>query len=272
MKNVFITILLFLFVPNFTVLAQQNAHTDSISNTTSLYTPRVKKPKPITKERSVGLRLNSDGYTVFFETGKSIGQDAKRIENLHDTRLWQFEFSEKNAPKELRMYGWDRDKQSDKKYVFAKTNSFYALKFNYIYRKMIAGKPFAKTVSVHWVNGAGLAIGLLKPYYINAYDGAGALKPMKYTPENAEYFLNTYRITGSSGLIKGIGETKIIPGLHLKTALHFDYSKNKFWVTAIETGATAEIYTSKIELMANQKSQQYFFNVYAGFQFGNRRR
>jgi hypothetical protein len=43
-------------------------------------------------------------------------------------------------------------------------------------------------------------------------------------------------------------------------------------VAAIEVGGTAEFYSSKIELMANQKATAYFFNLYAGIQFGKRRR
>lgn len=239
--------------------------------------PLIKKPKPITKEFSLGLRLNTDGWSFVFESGKAKAQDMKRIDQFHDVRILQFEFNERRNPKELRMYGWDRDRQSDKMYAFGKLNNFYSLKFNIGNRKMIAGKPYPKSISVHWVYAGGLTLGLLKPYYVDAYtskdNGASfELESIKYTPENSPYFLNPLYVVGSSGFAKGIGETKIIPGLHLKSALHFDYTPDKFKVAAIEIGATAEFYTQKIEMVASQKAVPYFFNLYAGIQFGKRRR
>ncbi|MCC6187021.1 MAG: hypothetical protein IT256_07710, partial [Chitinophagaceae bacterium] len=90
----------------------------------------VKKPKPITKESSGGFRLHTDGWSVFYESGRAKSSDMKRIEQFHDTRIFQVEFSERRHPKEIRMFGWDINKESSKKYAFAKMNNFYALKFN----------------------------------------------------------------------------------------------------------------------------------------------
>ncbi|MCC6185745.1 MAG: hypothetical protein IT256_01190 [Chitinophagaceae bacterium] len=142
---------------------------------------------------------------------------------------------------------------------------------------MIAGKPYPNSVSVHWVYAGGLALGLLKPYYVEAYiskDGGQTYDRdiVKYSPEISEYFLNPIYIIGAASFTQGLGELKIKPGVHLKTALHFDYAKDKFLVSAAEIGATAELYASKIELMATQKAVPYFFNIYASIQFGSRKR
>ena len=266
------TFFIFFFALQQSAIAQIYSSKDSTAKPLAFPKVVVKKPKPITKETSVGLRLNTDGWTAVFESGKVISQDAKRSDMFHDVRLFQIEFSERRHPKELRMYGWDRVDQSDKMYVFGKVNNFYALKTNFGKRKMLAGKPYPKSVSVHWVYAGGLSLGLLKPYYVDAYDMNGQPTSVKYSSETAEYFLNPLYVIGSSGVSSGLGEIKIKPGLHLKSALHFDYAADKFNVAAIELGATAEIYASKIELMANQKATPYFFNLYAGIQFGKRRR
>lgn len=239
--------------------------------------PAYKKPKPFTLEKSVGFRLNTDGWSAVYETGKSLSEDQKRIERFYDVRVWQFEFSERRHPKELRMVGWDQNQQSDKQYVFGKVNNFYALKINYLYRKMIAGKPDHSAVSMHMVFGGGLAIGLVKPYYVDAYVGSGSgsaveRKQVKYSPEVSEYFLNPLYVVGAASWMQGIGETKIAPGLHAKVGSHFDFANRTNKVLAIEVGATAEFYSRKIEMMAVQKPQSLFFNLYAGFQFGSRRR
>ena len=106
--------------------------------------PIVKKPKPISKELSAGLRLNTDGWALFIDKGKVISKDVKRSDMFHDVRLFQYELAEKHHPKELSMYGWDVNQQSSKQYRFAKTNNFYTLKFNYGFRKMLAGSLIQK--------------------------------------------------------------------------------------------------------------------------------
>jgi hypothetical protein len=257
--------------------AQIYSSSDSTAKPTPLPRQIIKRPKPITKETSFGARIHTDGWSVFFESGKVKSDDMKRIDMFHDVRILQFEFSERRHPKELRMFGWDINKQSDRKYTFGKVNNFYALKFNIGNRKMIAGKPYPNSVSVHWVYAGGLSLGLLKPYYVEAYiskDGGQTFEKntIKYTPEMSPYFLNPVYVIGAASFTQGLGEMKIVPGLHLKTALHFDYAKDKFLVSAVEVGGSAEFYTSKIELMANQKAVPYFFNLYAGIQFGKRRR
>lgn len=254
--------------------AQNNTLTDTSNNRMAISSVpmRVKRPKPITRENSLGIRLNTDGYTLFYEKGIAKSKDSKRIEQIYDNRVFQVEFSEKKHPKELKMYGWDRDRQSDKKYIYGKINNFYAFKVNYGNKRMIAGKPYPNTVSVHWVYAGGVALGILKPYYVTGYNSKGQLEPMKFDKENEPYFLNNFRVVGYSGFSQGIGETKIIPGVHLKTSLQFDYSNKNQLVSAIETGLSAEVYTSKIELMANQKPNLYFVNLYVSAQFGKRHR
>lgn len=264
--------LLFFCALQQSVYAQIYSSKDSTAKPIAFPKVANKKPKPFTKETSVGLRLNTDGWSFVFESGKIKSKDAKRSDMFHDVRLFQVEFSERRHPKELRMYGWDIDRESDKMYVFGKLNNFYALKVNFGNRKMIGGKPYPKNVSVHWVYAGGLSLGLLKPYYVDAYTMSGGRESVKYSTETAEYFLNPFYVIGSSGISSGLGEIKIKPGLHLKSALHFDYATDKYQVAAIEVGGTAEFYSSKIELMANQKATAYFFNLYAGIQFGKRRR
>jgi len=239
--------------------------------------PQIKKPKPITKELSVGIRLNSDGWTFMVERGKVKTKETKNIDKFHDLRSLQFEFAERRSPKELKMYGSDAasGNTSGQTYVFGKVNNFYALRANYAFYKMLAGKPYSGMVSVHWVNAAGLTLGLLKPYYVDAYvshnGGVSYVQEsIKYSPETAPSFLTPALILGSSGFAKGLGEIKFVPGLHLKTGFHFDFSGNKHLVTAVEVGGTGEFYTQKIELIATQKAVPYFFNLYAGIQFGKR--
>jgi hypothetical protein len=244
-----------------------NAQTSSSIITPQKIAP-TKKIKPLSKEVSGAFRLNTDGWTVAFEKGKIISKDTKKSDQFHDVRFWQIEFSEKRNPKELRMYANDAATSGAKAFAYGKINNCYMLRLDFGKKKLLAGKPYTNSISVHWLYAGGLTIGLLKPYYIITAD-KGAIK---YSSDNQASFLNVNNIIGASGFSSGISETKIIPGLNVKTALHFDFAANKNLLSAVELGASAEYFTQNIELMANQKAVPYFFNLYAGIQFGKRSR
>lgn len=241
--------------------------------------PRImpKRPKPLSKEFSVGFRLNTDGWSLFADRG-TVQSEEKFSDLFYNVKLMQLEFGEHKHPMEIKRSNTTNNISNDKSrpFIYGKINNFYALKLGYGRRKLIAGKPETGTISVHWVYLGGLSVGLLKPYYLEAYvpvDQFGTLgqESIKYSDSTKGPFLSKQNILGSSGFTKGIGEIKIIPGIHLKTALHFDFASTKHTKLAIETGINAEFYAKKVEIMANQKAQPYMVNVYASLQFGRRK-
>lgn len=238
---------------------------------------KPKKPKPLEKELSVGLRLKTDGWAIFLDKGK-VESEEKLSDIFYDLKLYQLEFGEIKHPSEIKransklaLYGND---QQPKTFIYGKTNNFYALKFGYGKRKLIAGKADPGTISIHWVYVGGLSIGLLKPYYVDAIvtkDGVSTEQTIKYSDSNKNAFLYQQNIIGASGFMKGVSEIGIVPGLHGKTALHFDFASKKTAVIALETGINAEVYVKSIQLMANKTSHPYFLNFYASIQFGGRK-
>lgn len=242
--------------------------------------PVVKKPPPLTKEFSGGFRLNTDGWSIFVDKGSIRSQETKLHDQLFDVRLLQLEITEHKDPKESKGSVTDQTPnggtQSSKPYVYGKVNNFYALKLGYGVRKMIAGKPEPGTVSIHWVIAGGLSLGMEKPYYLDGYipqDNFGTLVPatFKYSDSTKESFLNQDFISGSAGFSKGLGEIKFVPGIHFKTALHFDFAANRKTMMAVETGLSGEYYTKGIMIMANQGTKSFLGNLYASFQFGRRK-
>ena len=240
-------------------------------NTPIVKKPVVKKPKPITSEISGGFRLNTDGWGIFVDKGW-VKSEEKERDYFYNTQLLQIEFGEKKHPKEIKRsnnIGSGADKA--KPFIFGKINNFYALKFGYGGRKMIAGKPEQGNVSIHWVYLGGLSLGLQKPYYLIVQPNGESARTIKYSDTTAEIFLTRNYIIGGAGLSQGLGEVQIIPGAHLKTGFHFDFAASKFTKMAVEVGANAEFYTKDIELMALQKATPYLFNFYAAVQFGKRK-
>lgn len=238
-----------------------------------------KRPKPIKHELSGGLRLNSNGWSLFLDRGK-VKEPDRTTDYHYDLLFWQLEFGEKKSPQEIRRsntIGTTAD--AAKPFIYGKASNFYALKVGYGKRKLIAGKPELNNdvergvISVHWVYLGGVTVGLEKPYYIEAYvnnGGIAELKSINYTDTTEVPFLDQQNIVGSSGFGKGLGETKIVPGIHVKTALHFDFATTKKSKMAVETGLNVEAYTRGIQMMATQKAVPVFVNVYASFQIGKR--
>lgn len=253
--------------------------TNSTNPAATVRKPVIKKPKPISKELSFGLRLTTNGWGLFAERGTVHSDEGKEADKFYDTRVIQAEFGEIKHPKQTK-YNNDQGQSvpgggKSRPYIFGKINNFYALNLSYGNRKMIAGKPEPGTVSINWVYMGGVSLGMLKPYYLDGYvpqdnlNGQLVRKTFRYE-DSKESFLNNNYIIGAAGFSEGIGQTKFIPGLHLKTALHFDFSNNKRWAYAIEAGAAASVYSQKIEIMANQTAYPYTFNLFASFQFGRR--
>lgn len=245
------------------------AKKDSVK--TALPQFKIQKPKPLSREFSVGARLNTDGWSVFADKGY-VKSDEKESNKFYNIRLFQVEFTEHKSPKEIKTVSTvSSSSDKSKAYKFGKINNFYALKLGYGFRKMLAGKPDPGTVSIHWVYAGGISIGFLKPYYIQAYTQQGeGPKPIKYD-DNQQEFLNPNYIVGRAGFFDGLGEMKIVPGIHAKTALHFDFSLSEKRVLAIETGINAELYTQKMQIMALIKAQPYVVNGYVSLQFGGRK-
>lgn len=241
---------------------------------------RVRLPPPLEQELSGGFGLTTNGWKLFADYGKIRSDEGRLSDQFHDVQLFQVEFSEIKHPKETRVNSRQNNVGTDGKsqtYVFGKINNFYNVNLTYGRRRMIAGKPEPKTVSVHWVYAGGLSLGLLKPYYLEGYvpadQATGQMQLVRKEFSYEQYpgnFLNNDYIVGKAPFTKGLGEMKFVPGVHAKTALHFDFSNNKHLLMAVETGISATLYTRKIELLADQKAYPYSLNLYASFQIGKR--
>ncbi|HOZ51512.1 MAG TPA: hypothetical protein PLU17_06615 [Chitinophagaceae bacterium] len=235
---------------------------------------RKKKIEPLTQEMSGGFRLNSDGWSFFVNRGFI-------DEEEHKKSYLSIDFSEKKHPKETRTQNENfsvvyPNEVKPLPYKYGKVNNFYQFKIGYGAYKELTGKLDKKNVMINWVYNGGLSIGLLKPYYLDLLVPEGntyVRKFQKYSEANKEYFLdlnNRQTILGGSSFTRGIGETRIMPGLHLKSGFNFDYSASRKSFLGVEIGASAEIYTKAIEIMKNTNNSAFFINFYADIRFGKR--
>ncbi|HJV19984.1 MAG TPA: hypothetical protein VJ552_08930 [Sediminibacterium sp.] len=218
------------------------------------------------KQGAFGIKLNTDGWGVYYEHGK--------YKTLTKTNLWWLEFGERKHPKEERVPTITASSGFIivSSYIYGKQNNFYYLKAGVGQQKMIGGKGNKNGVAVSAIYGGGITAGLLKPYYLEIQNPNTNLREsIRYTPANENLFLDPTIILGKGGLTKGIGETKIVPGAHARAALRFDYGRYNEMLSAIEVGVNAEYYSQKMPILLLNKEKSFFFNAYVAITFGKRK-
>ena len=219
------------------------------------------------KQSVYGLKLNTDGWGFFFEKGT--------MKTVKLTRLFSVEIAEKRHPKEQRLsyqFGVGNFIQLGTPYVYGKQNTFYQLKIGFGQQRLIGGKTNKNGVAVQWSYSGGPSIGIERPYYVKVFDnGEGAVEDIRYSKQDSVAFLSPGNIVQGTGLRYGWNQLKFIPGLHLRSAIRFDYGRFNELVSGIEVGVSAEFYTRTPRMMLLNKNERFFFNSYIAFLLGRRK-
>ncbi|MBL7748338.1 MAG: hypothetical protein JNM19_12960 [Chitinophagaceae bacterium] len=208
-----------------------------------------------------GFQFRTNGYGAFYELG--------RMKTNRKTNIYRIDITEIKHPKEEKLQAGGIFFGNP--FVYGKINNFYQVTLGFGQQHILGQKGNKNGVAVSAIYNGGLAIGLLRPYYIEAADpNTGQSKVIKYSSADSSLFLGP-TILGSGGLSKGWGEMKIKPGAFLKTALRFDYGRFNEVVSGLEIGLSGEFYASKIPQMVDQKERQFFIQGYISILFGRRK-
>gem|GEM_PF-389727 len=220
---------------------------------------------------SVGARLNTNGWSggLYFLKQKDAGKQI----------LWELHVSEIKHEKETKQENTKtvfKNLGKGRPYIFGKSNSVYTLQLGYgrqqlLFPALLDGNL---SVSLRYATGPGLAF--LKPYYLELiYIKPGTadeveLRSEKYSADNARRFLEAGNIHGADKWGKGLGETKIIPGLFGELAFVLEPDKPKTFIQTITFGGKAAIYTKPLEIMADRKAYRYQLSLFVGLAIGGR--
>ncbi len=219
------------------------------------------------KQSVFGFRLNTDGWSILYEKGY--------LKSVSTTNLFSLEFGEKKHPKEKKLNNILSNSgflQIGSPYVYGKQNSFYQLKPTFGQQRLLGGKTNKNGVAVSAIYAGGISIGLERPYYVRVQDsGPDGSKDIKYSVADSAAFLAPGNIIQGTGLRYGWNQLKIVPGVHAKAALRFDYGRFNEMVSAIEVGMNLEAYSREINIMLRNKNSQLFFNGYIAILFGKRK-
>lgn len=215
------------------------------------------------KEASGGLRLHTNGITIYGEYGW--------IKDIFKTRLLQIEYQYFINYSQKRQ---NAQRQSGRDFVYGLQNRFHAIRFNYGIKRQIADKANRNGVRLCYVAYGGISLGLVKPYYLNLIQpgdgGAIVVKPERYSSDNKQRFLALDSIADAAPIRYGLSEIDPVPGLHGKFGLNFDWGRKDEYVKALECGIMLDLYYKRIPMMVNNNNRLYQASLYLSFHFGKR--
>jgi hypothetical protein len=160
-------------------------------------------------------------------------------------------------------------------YILGKKNYLFALRPHVGYEFVLFPKGKEDGIQIDWLVNGGLSLGFVKPYYIQFEDNSRiyieAYDPQKHDPATKGAY-----IVGSGGFFRGFGNMRIVPGLHFKTGLSFEFGSFGGGVSGIEAGGMLELYPRKIELLDvaadyPTHNRAIFSSFYVNIYFGSRR-
>ncbi len=224
------------------------------------------------QELAVGLRIHTNGFAV--------GVDIGKLKTYYLTRYLHFEIGELKHSREARQsfdFPSSLNGKVSRAFKYAKQNNLYVLRGGFGQKRYFSEKAKKKGVAVGITYQVGATIGLLKPYYLELFpDDVNPNRfpiSTKYSEESADRFLNIWTIYGASTWTKGLDELSIIPGGHIKAAIHFDWGAFDEYIKAFEAGIMLDVFSKKAPIMVEVdgiQNKAYFLNLFLNVQFGKR--
>ncbi len=213
------------------------------------------------KQSIFGIQGRTNGYGVFYELGK--------MKSNRKTNIYRIDITETKNSKEEKMT--NAASFFGNPLIYGKINYFYPVTLGFGQQYILGQKGNKNGVAVSILYNGGLAVGLLRPYYIDVRDPVDQTdRTIKYSQADSALFFNLGQIHGNAGFGKGWNEIKIKPGAFAKAAMRFDYGRFNEVVSGLEIGLSLEAYAEEIEILFGHK-KQLFFQGYVSILFGRRK-
>lgn len=156
--------------------------------------------------------------------------------------------------------------------IFGKTNYLLSFRPEYGREWYLFSKSGDEGVGLSGILAAGPSIGLQKPYYIK-YARPNLEQPVT-VPYDPAIHTDLTRIVGSGNIWQGLFQNaKIIPGIHLKTALNLDMNTFGDNITGLEFGFVTEYFFKSPEIISETfvKNKSFYTSGFLTIYFGNKR-
>lgn len=151
------------------------------------------------------------------------------------------------------------------RFVYGKKNALLVWRFSYGQLFRIYEKKDKKGIEIRWFYKVGMSLGFAKPIYYKFIDN-NQIVIGKFSKTPAQ--VSIVDIQGKAPFFKGFKEIDVVPGVHTKLALSFEFGKRDLSINALESGIAFDFFSKKIELMANDYNKFYFLSLFLSARFG----
>ena len=228
------------------------------------------------RETVFGVNFNTQGGLI-----GGVNVRVARVIDERWLRFWSLEGVSFKSPKEESIIN-----TAGGSYKRYKANYAFALRPSIGVQRVLFRKAADAGVQVNGLLSGGPSLGLLMPYYIS-YDYTwarnGASQPSNtdnIVDEAYDPARHTEKyIIDRAPLFSGIAKTTVVPGVHLRGALSFEYGRYRDAVAGAEVGFLLEAYTKRLLILnppaipgvdTNNLNNQFFPSVYLTLYFGRR--
>ena len=214
------------------------------------------------------LYRNEASGAVFAHTAIGFGIAYRRgyQVNVSRKRMFELELQNFKTPKEVKTM--NSIGQNSRGYFYGKLNSFLIFRPGIGYQNILYQKSDKKSVEIRYAYFIGATINFAKPVYVEIRNSQidQTTTIQRYDPAVD----NQDNIVSKAPYQYGLDHTTIYPGGYAKFALSFDYSNRYNGVKAIEVGALVDIYPVGLPMLAENKNQQVFPQLYVKYVFGKK--
>ncbi|PWJ59592.1 hypothetical protein CLV98_102426 [Dyadobacter jejuensis] len=217
---------------------------------------------------SVGLTTNTNSGILGGAVFRQSTAMNSTLFGKNQYRYIALELVNVKHPKELA----EQDFVTGKRLVFGKENFLFVLRPEYGRELTLFNRHEDEGISISAIVAAGPSIGIEKPYMIQYKTSDGRILTEPFDPVKHTSSSQSAGIIGAGSFFQGFGKSKIVPGLHFKTALSFELSAFRENVTGIEIGFLAEAFTRKINIMAYADNRSVYTSGYITLYFGSKKR
>ena len=211
------------------------------------------------RQNIFALQLRTDGYGFFYEHGRN--------KTARKTATYLFELTETKHPKEERTV--NNNGFFSNSFIYGKINNLYSTKLGYGQQYILGQKGNKNGIAVMAIYQGGLALGLVRPYYVEINESGGT-RFVRYESADSALFLRG-SIIGAGGIRRGWSELEVVPGAFAKLALRFDFGQFNEIVKGVQIGVTGEAYSKEIPLLVGSKPERFFYNINFALLFGRRK-
>jgi hypothetical protein len=219
-------------------------------------------------DKKILFRREQTGFIMVHSGGFGLGYRNGKSKTYFRKFIWEIDGLNIKHPKEFKIASYW---QNSKNFIYGKLNELYVLRGGVGQQHVLNGKPYWGGVEVRIFYSGGLLMGFTKPQYMYIVnyesDGSYSFSIERFDPD----IHDITTIYSRAPFFKRFDHIGVYPGAYAKAGLSFEYGADDKFVKTLECGAFLDAFYKNVPIMAKQKNNFLFLNVYIAFHLGKRK-